>query len=253
LPSGPVVNDLVPRHGQGVIGINVVEVTEAEQDVVDRLLGILGFEARDEQRQTLVGRPPGPLFDRHQVEVIAQFAAIPDHLELHGQKVAEPGDLQAVDFLRRFKEVLGAAFVGVQELHLGGGEDAVKGSRGALGDGKRAYGIQAAGQLVEVDALMVEEEVQVPANSVTEVDGDGRAAAKVGIWRDDRRDRVPCPRRVRREYLANPVRRHRARSWRGCARAPAARVRVLGLRQRAPTRSPAGSGFPRRDHQDQRT
>jgi hypothetical protein len=154
LPSGPVVNDLLPRHGQGVIGINVVEVTEAEQDVVDRLLGILGFEAGDEQRQTLVGRPPGPLFDRHQVEVIAQSAAIPDHRERHGQKVAEPGDLQAVDFLRRFKEVLGAAFVGVQELHLGGGEDAVKGSRRAIGDGKRAYGIQAGGQLVEVDALM---------------------------------------------------------------------------------------------------
>jgi hypothetical protein len=87
LPSGPVVNDLVPRHEQGVIGVNVVEVAEAEQDVVDRLLGILGFEARDEQRQTLVGRPPGPLFDRHQVEVIAQFAAIADHLELPGQEV----------------------------------------------------------------------------------------------------------------------------------------------------------------------
>jgi hypothetical protein len=71
LPPGPVVNDLVPRHGQGIIAINVVEVTEPEQDVVDRLLGILGFEARDEQCQALVGSPTGPLFDRHQVEVIA--------------------------------------------------------------------------------------------------------------------------------------------------------------------------------------
>ena len=77
--------------------------------------------------------------------------------------------------------MLGAAFVGVQELHLGGGEDAVKGPRGALGDGERACGIEAAGQLIEVDALMVEEEVEVPANSVAEVDGDGRAAAEVGI------------------------------------------------------------------------
>jgi hypothetical protein len=100
-------------------------VTQAEQDVVDRLLGIFGFEARDEQCQTLVDSPPAPLFDRHQVAVIAQFAAIADHLELYGQEIAEHGDLQAVDFLRRFEEVLGTGFVGVQELHLGGGKDAV--------------------------------------------------------------------------------------------------------------------------------
>jgi len=140
LPAGPVVNDLVPCHGQGVIWVNIVEVPEAEQDVVDRLLGIFGVEARDKQCQALVGRPPGPLFDRHQVEVIAQFAAIADHLELHRQEVAEPGDLQAVDFLRRFEEVLGPGFVGVQELHLGGGKDAVEGSSGALGDRERSYG-----------------------------------------------------------------------------------------------------------------
>jgi hypothetical protein len=107
--------------------------------VVDRLLGIFGAEARDEQCQTLVGGPPSPLFDRHQVEVIAQLAAIADDLELHGQQVTEPGDLQTVDFLGRFEEVLGPSFVGVQELHLSGGEDAVEGSCGALGDSERAH------------------------------------------------------------------------------------------------------------------
>lgn len=71
--------------------------------MVNRLLGIFGVEARDEQGQTLISSPPGPPFDGHQVEVIAQFAAIADHLELHGQKVAEPGDPQAVDFLGRFE------------------------------------------------------------------------------------------------------------------------------------------------------
>jgi hypothetical protein len=61
LPPGPVVDDLGARHGQRVVRIDVVEVTEAEQDMVDRLLGILGLEALDEQRQALVGRPPGSL------------------------------------------------------------------------------------------------------------------------------------------------------------------------------------------------
>jgi hypothetical protein len=196
--------------------------------VVDRLLGILGLEACDEQGQTLVGGPPGPLFDRHQVEVVAQLAAVADHLELHGHEVAEPGYLQAVDFLGRFEQVLGPGLVGVQELHLGGGEDAVKGSRRTLGDGERAGGGEAAGQLIEVNALAVEEEVQITANPVREMNGDGRTAAEVGGWRDDHRDRPPCRCHVSWQDLADPVRGHRAPSWRDCARAPASRVRDLG-------------------------
>ena len=35
--------------------------------------------------RALVGGTPGPLLDRHQVEVVAQYAAVADHLELHGQ------------------------------------------------------------------------------------------------------------------------------------------------------------------------
>ena len=181
MPSGPVVDDLVPWHGQGVIGINVVEVTKTEQNVVDGLLRVFRLEACDEQCQALVGGAASPLFDRHQVEVIAEFAAIADHLQLHGHEVAEPGYTQPVDLLGRFEDVLRPGFVGVQELHLGGGEDAVKGSRRALGDGERADGGQAAGQLIEVNALVVEEEVQVTADAVREVDGDGRAAAEVGV------------------------------------------------------------------------
>jgi hypothetical protein len=103
LPPGPVANDLVTWRRQRVIGINVVEVTEAEQDVVDRLLRVRGLEARDEQCQALIGGPPGSLFDCHQVEVVAQLAAIADHLEFHGHEVAEPGDAQPVDFPRGFE------------------------------------------------------------------------------------------------------------------------------------------------------
>lgn len=202
LPPGPVVNDLVARHGQGVIGVNVVEATQAEQDVVDCLLGVFGLEACDEQCQSLVGGATGPLFDRHQVEVIAQLAEIADRLELHGHEVAEPGDVQAVDFLGRFEEVLGPGFVGVQKLHLGGGEDSVEGSRRTLGDGERADRRQTASQLIEINALVVEEEVQLPADPVREVDGDGRATAEVCVWRDDLRDRVPCrPCRAEGSYV----------------------------------------------------
>jgi hypothetical protein len=103
LPAGPIVDDLVTWHRQRVIGINVIEVTKTEQDVIDRLLGVLGLEARDEQCQTLIGGPPRSLFDCHQVEVVAQLAAIADHLELHGHEVAEPGDVQPADFARGFE------------------------------------------------------------------------------------------------------------------------------------------------------
>jgi len=129
LAPGPVVNDLVTWHRQRLIGVNVVEVAKAEQDVVDRLLRVFGLEARDKQCQALVGSSPRPLLDRHQVEVIAQLTAITDHLKLHGHKVAESGDVQPVDFSGGFKQVLGPGLVGVQELHLGSGEDAVKRSR----------------------------------------------------------------------------------------------------------------------------
>jgi hypothetical protein len=58
--------------------------------VVDRLLWVFRLESRDEQCQALVG-------GRHEV--------------------AEPGDAQAVDFFRRFAQLLGPGFVVVQELH----------------------------------------------------------------------------------------------------------------------------------------
>jgi hypothetical protein len=183
LPAGPVVNDLGARDGQCVVGIDVVKVTESEQDVVDRLLGVLGLETLDEQRQALVGRAPGSLFDNHQVEVVAQLAAVADDLELHGHQVAELRNTQAIDLLGRFKKVLRAALVRVQELHLGGREDAVEGPRHALGDGERACRGQAPGQLVEIDAAVVEEEAQVPADPVPEVDSDGRPTSEVRVRR----------------------------------------------------------------------
>jgi len=78
-------------------------VTEAEQDVVDRLLGVLGLETLDEQRQALVGRTPGSLLDNHQVEVVTQLAAVADDLELHRQQVAELRNTQAIDLLGRLR------------------------------------------------------------------------------------------------------------------------------------------------------
>jgi hypothetical protein len=74
----------------------------------------------------------------------------------------------------------------VQELHLGGREDAVEGPGHALGDGERACRGQAPGQLVEIDAAVVEEEAQVPADPVPEVDGDGRPASEVRVRRYER-------------------------------------------------------------------
>jgi hypothetical protein len=48
LSARPVVHDLGARDRQRVVGINVVKVTETEQDVVDRLLRILGPETLGE-------------------------------------------------------------------------------------------------------------------------------------------------------------------------------------------------------------
>jgi hypothetical protein len=40
---------------------------------------------------------------------------------------------------------------------------------------------QSAGQFIEVDAAVAEEEIQVPADPVSKVDGDGGPAAKVCV------------------------------------------------------------------------
>jgi hypothetical protein len=177
LPAGPVVNDLGARYGQRVVGIDIVEVPEPEQDVVDGVLRVLGLEALDEQRQAFVGCAPGSLLDNHQVEVVAELAAVADYLEFHGHQVAELRNAQAIDILRLLKQMLGTALIRVQELHLRGGEDAVEGPGRTLGDGKQACRGQLAGQLVEIDAAAVEEEVQIPADPVPEVNGDGRPSA----------------------------------------------------------------------------
>jgi hypothetical protein len=65
LPSCPVVNDLGALDRQCVVGIDIVEVSEAEQDVVDGLLRVLRLEALDEQRQALVDHTPSSLLDNH--------------------------------------------------------------------------------------------------------------------------------------------------------------------------------------------
>ena len=50
LSARPVVNDLLARDGEGVVGVDVVEVAKPEQDVVDRLVGIFRLEAFEEER-----------------------------------------------------------------------------------------------------------------------------------------------------------------------------------------------------------
>jgi len=118
LPACPVVNDLGARDRQCVVGIDIVEVSEAEQDVVDGLLRVLRLETLDEQCQALVDRTPGSLLDNHQVEVVAELAAVAEYLQFHGHQVAELRNAQAIDLLGWLEKVLGAALVRVQELHL---------------------------------------------------------------------------------------------------------------------------------------
>ena len=119
------MNDLGARDRQCVVGIDIVEVSEAEQNMVDGLLRVLGLETLDEQCQALVDRTPGSLLDNHQVEVVAELAEVSDHLKLHGHQVAELRNAQAIDLFRWLEKVLGVAFIRVQELHLGSGENAV--------------------------------------------------------------------------------------------------------------------------------
>jgi hypothetical protein len=105
LPACPVVDDLGARDRQGVVRVDVVEVAEAEQNVVDRLLGVLGLEARDEQRQAFVGGPPGSLLDGHQVEIVAEQARpaeVPDRIaELLLKHLDDRARVIEVDALRR--------------------------------------------------------------------------------------------------------------------------------------------------------
>ncbi len=83
----------------------------------------------------------------------------------------------AVKLLRPLEQPLRAYLVRVQELHPSSGEHAVQGAGGSFGDGEWADGGERPGKLVEVHALAVEEEVQVPACPVFQVDGYGRSAA----------------------------------------------------------------------------
>jgi len=50
LAARPVVNDLLARRGKGFVGVNVVEVAEAQQDVVNGLIGVFRLEAFDKKR-----------------------------------------------------------------------------------------------------------------------------------------------------------------------------------------------------------
>jgi hypothetical protein len=50
LAARPVVNDLLARSGAGFVGVDVVEVAEAQQDVVDGLVGVCRLGAFDKKR-----------------------------------------------------------------------------------------------------------------------------------------------------------------------------------------------------------
>lgn len=124
---------------------------------------------------------PVRLLDNHQVVVVAEFTAVADDLELHGHEVAELRNTQAINLLGWLKEVLWAALIRMAKLDLGGGEDAVECPRHALGDGERTSGGQAAGQLVEIEAVAMVEEIQVPTDPVPEMNSDGRSASEVSV------------------------------------------------------------------------
>jgi len=49
--------------------------------------------------------------DRHQVEVVAELAAVAGYLQLHRDQVAEPRDAQAICLLGLLEQALRAALV----------------------------------------------------------------------------------------------------------------------------------------------
>jgi len=58
LSARPVVNDLLTLDREGVVRVDVVEVAEAEQDVVDRLVGYSGWKrSRKRARPSSTMRP----------------------------------------------------------------------------------------------------------------------------------------------------------------------------------------------------
>lgn len=120
LPAGPVIHDLLAGNGKRIVWVDIVEVSEAQHDVVKRLIGEPGLETLKEQRQPLVGCAVGALLDRHQVEVVAQLTAIVDDLEFHRHEVADLRDLKSVELLGWLEQSLWVHLVRVQELHPGG-------------------------------------------------------------------------------------------------------------------------------------
>ena len=48
LPAGPVIHDLLAGNGKRIVWVDIVEVSEAQHDVIKRLIGELGLETLKE-------------------------------------------------------------------------------------------------------------------------------------------------------------------------------------------------------------
>ncbi|HYN16826.1 MAG TPA: hypothetical protein VEY96_01915, partial [Actinomycetes bacterium] len=128
-------------------------------------------------------------FDRQQVEVVAQLAPVANHLELHRQEVPDARHHHPGDATKRFEH---PDRRGLEELQPGGAEEDVQRLPPGLGiellDGQPSGGRQDVSEPFEIDGF-AEEEVEVAAHPVLEMDGDRRAPSEVGGGRNDVADR----------------------------------------------------------------
>lgn len=159
LSARPVVNDSLARNWQGFVGVDVVEVSETKQDVVDCLVGVFWLEAFNKQCQAFIDRATCLLLDGHEVEIVAELAAIAYYFELHRYEVANLSNAKPIDLRGDFEQPLRSQLVRMQELHSRGGEHPVKRAWRAFGDRKGPSRGQLVGQLVQIDAVVVEEEI----------------------------------------------------------------------------------------------
>jgi hypothetical protein len=112
--------------------------------------------------------------------------------------------------------------------------------------GERSGCGESLGEIVEIDAARVKEEIQVPAHAVPEMDGDRGTAAEVSGRGDDWGQDLPCGCRVLGQDPADALRGDHRRAWQGRVRARVWRAQGRGWLLRVPRRWRAGSRHPRR-------
>lgn len=175
LAFSPVLLDVSSATRELQVVSHVVHVPKATDNVSDGVVRYRWVVSGHEERESFFDPTSGLLLDGHDVEVVPELPAVSDDLELGRKQIPNSCDAKAFDLNHGFEYVLG---VSQEELDSRIIEDPVQcvllqGHRHEIADMVQSVseGIEVLGRL--------EEEIEVPAQPVAEVDGDGRPAHQI--------------------------------------------------------------------------